>query len=204
MDTVMTGRLVLRRFTEADAPALFPMMSDVQVNRFLPYVVHTCVEDTLSYLEQNYLRLYRDADAGRLRADGLPLDMHCAICRKRADGGAGELIGFVSIDAEGEAFDMGYALAREAQGHGYATEAVTAMLAEARRVGYPFVTATHDELNVASGRVMGRCGMTYRYSYRERWQPKDIDVVFNLYQIDFARDVPTFPGYRERCPQHWV
>lgn len=119
MDAVMTDRLVLRRFTEADAPALFPMMSD-------------------------------------------------------------------------------------AQGYGYATEAVTAMLLEARRAGYPFVTATHDELNAASGRVMERCGMTYRYSYRECWQPKDIDVVFKLFQIDFARGVPTYSGYWERHPQHWV
>ena len=64
MDAVMTDRLVLRRFTEADAPALFPMMSDAQVNRFLPYFAHTCVADTQSYLERNYLRWYRAADAG--------------------------------------------------------------------------------------------------------------------------------------------
>lgn len=204
MDTVTTDRLVLRRFTEADAPALLPMMSDAQVNRFLPYFPHVCVEDTRSYLEQNFLRWYRAADAGGRRADGLPLDMHCAICRKRGDDEAGALLGFVSIDAQGEACDMGYALTREAQGHGYATEAVAAMLMEVRRAGYPFVTATHDELNAASGRVMERCGMTYRYSYRERWQPKDLEVVFKLYQIDFAPDVPTYSGYWDRYPQHWV
>lgn len=204
MDAVMTDRLVLRRFTEADAPALFPMMSDAQANRFLPYFAHACVADTQSYLERNYLRWYRAADAGERRADGLPLDMHAAICGKGVDGEAAELLGFVSIDAEGDAYDMGYALAGDAQGYGYATEAVTAMLLEARRAGYPFVTATHDELNAASGRVMERCGMTYRYSYRERWQPKDIDVVFKLFQIDFTRGVPTYSGYWERHPQHWV
>lgn len=69
------------------------------------------------------------------------------------------------------------------------------MLAEACRAGYPFVMATHDELNAASGCVMERCGMTYRCSYRECWQPKDIDVVFKLYQIDFAPDTPTYSGY---------
>ena len=41
MDTVTTDRLVLRRFTEADAPELIPMMSDAQVNRYLPYFAHT-------------------------------------------------------------------------------------------------------------------------------------------------------------------
>ena len=55
-----------------------------------------------------------------------------------------------------------------------------------------------------NGRAMERCGMTYRYSYRERWQPKDVDVVFKLFQIDFTRGVPTYSGYWERHPQHWV
>ena len=100
---------MLRRFTEADASALFPMMSDAQVNRFLPYAVHGSVADTASYLEENYLRWYRAADADERRSDGLPLDMHCAICRKRGRVEAGELLGFVSIDAEGDAYDMGYA-----------------------------------------------------------------------------------------------
>ena len=204
MRTLETGRLVLRRFTEADASALFPMMSDAQVNRFLPYAVHGSVADTASYLEENYLRWYRAADADERRSDGLPLDMHCAICRKRGRVEAGELLGFVSIDAEGDAYDMGYALARDAQSQGFATEAVRAMLGEARRAGYPFVTATHDELNPASGRVMEHCGMTYRYSYREHWQPKGIDVVFKLCQIDFAPDASTYSGYWERYPQHWV
>lgn len=203
MRTLTTGRLVLRRFTEADAAELFPMMHDGQVNRFLPYFAHESVADTETYLEHSYLRWYRAADAGERRTDGLPLDMRFAICRKRENGTPGEVLGFMGIDAEGEAHEVGYALAREAQGHGYAAEALTAVLEEARRAGYPFVTATHDELNPASGRVMQRCGMTYRYSYRERWQPKDIDVVFRLYQIDFAEDVPTFRGYWDRHPERW-
>ena len=45
---------------------------------------------------------------------------------------------------------------------------------------------------------------THLYSYREHWQPKGIDVVFKLCQIDFAPDASTYSGYWERYPQHWV
>lgn len=199
-----TERLLLRRFTSDDAPALLAMMSDDEVMRFLPWFTHTCVADTASYLDEQYLTWYRVADAGERGAGGLPLDLRFAVCLRQADGGADELIGFIKISSESDTLDLGYAFCRKAWGHGYATEAVRALIAEARREGFPFLTATHDESNPASGRVMERCGMTYRYAYRERWQPKDFDVVFKMYQIDLAAGVETYRGYWERYPEHWV
>ena len=50
--------------------------------------------------------------------------------------------------------------------------------------GVPFVTATHDVRNPASGRVMRKLGMRYCYSYVEQWQPKDIPVTFRMYQLN--------------------
>lgn len=31
---------------------------------------------------------------------------------------------------------------------------------------------------------MKKLGMVYQYSYEEQWQPKDIPVLFRLYQMD--------------------
>lgn len=31
---------------------------------------------------------------------------------------------------------------------------------------------------------MRRLGMKYRYSYEERWQPKDLTVTFRMYQLN--------------------
>ena len=67
-----------------------------------------------------------------------------------------------------------------------------------------FVTATHDVHNPASGGVMRKIGMTYRYSYVERWMPKDQIVTFRLWQIDFAPEVPTYREYWNTYPDHFV
>ncbi|MEG0366111.1 MAG: GNAT family N-acetyltransferase [Coprobacillus sp.] len=56
---------------------------------------------------------------------------------------------------------------------------------EEKKNGFLSVSATHDQKNPKSGRVMEKLGMTYRYCYDEMWQLKNIKVVFNYYQIDF-------------------
>lgn len=196
---VETDRLVLRRFTEADAPALRDMLANEEVARFLPLVAPRSLDEARAYLDEKFLAAYRAADRGERSAEGLPLDLHYAICRK--DDGA--FLGYINVDAD-EAHDAGYALARSAWGHGYAREALAAMVKVARQAGFPFLTATHDELNPRSGRVMAACGFTYRYSYRELWQPKNYEVVFRMYQLDLTPVVPTYQGYWEKWPDHWV
>lgn len=42
---------------------------------------------------------------------------------------------------------------------------------------------------------MKNLGMTYRYSYEEQWQPKNIPVIFRMYQLNF--DGCTDRVYRE-------
>ena len=203
---LITERLVLRRFTAEDVPELFTMMSDEQVMRFLPWLTPKSEADAAAFLEDHYLGYYRAADAGERGANGMPLDLRFAVCRRddQAADAAGELLGFVNISAKSDAFDMGYAYRCDAWGHGYATEAASALIEEARRAGFPYLTATHVEENPASGRVMERCGMTYRYSYRECWQPKNFDVVFRLYQIELQPGQKTYQAYWERFPEHWV
>lgn len=71
-----------------------------------------------------------------------------------------------------------------------------------RADGLPFVAATHDVNNPASGRVMARLGMTYRYSYLEQWQPKNRPVVFRLYQLNLNDGgAPTYRGYWDAHPR---
>lgn len=90
---------------------------------------------------------------------------------------------------------------RECQGEGFATEAGEALLAPRPRGRLDYVTATHDVNNPKSGAVMRRLGLTYRYSYKEQWMPKDIPVVFRLYQKNFTRAADwTYPRYREIYP----
>lgn len=78
------------------------------------------------------------------------------------------------------------------------------MVEQARQEGLPYLTATHDRENPRSGGVMRKLGMVYQYSYEERWQPKDIRVVFRLYQMDLDGQERSYRGYWDRYPVHFV
>ncbi|MFN4020533.1 MAG: GNAT family N-acetyltransferase [Erythrobacter sp.] len=68
------------------------------------------------------------------------------------------VIGAAGIgDHEGQA-ELGYWIAREHWGHGYATEAAQAVLRIARTLGHRRVVAGHFTDNLASGRVLRKLG----------------------------------------------
>lgn len=73
----------------------------------------------------------------------------------------GEVVGGIGFlhppDPEG-AVEIGYGLAESARGLGYATEAVTALVAFARAQGASTVVALTEPDNLASQRVLERCG----------------------------------------------
>ena len=46
--------------------------------------------------------------------------------------------------------------------------------------------------------------MTYRYSYEEQWQPKDIRVTFRLYQLDLIGEQMVYKKYWELYPVHFI
>jgi len=84
----------------------------------------------------------------------------------------GELIGAVgaSLD-DGELFpEIGYWIARDHWGRGYATEAAGAIRDWARRMfGVRAVIAGHFTDNAASGRVLEKCGFLYTGEVRQRF-----------------------------------
>lgn len=184
-----TERLFLRRFTEADAAPMLPLLSDPEVNTFLPWFPLETVEQVRKFLEERYFSLYRQS-AG----------CGYAICRKSDN----LPIGYMGVSPE-YPYDFGYGLNREFWGKGFATEAGRAVLAQAEAAGLPFLTATHDVKNPRSGAVMRRLGLTYRYSYVEQWQPKDISVVFRMYQLNLDGDNNrVYRAYWDKFPEHFV
>ena len=94
-----------------------------------------------------------------------------------------------------DSHDFGYALRKEFWHKGIVTEAGQAVVEQLRQDGVPYITATPDIRNPRSGGVMRRLGMTYRYSYEEQWQPKDIRVTFRLYQLDLIGEQMVYKKY---------
>lgn len=169
---IETQRLILRKFTEDDVCAFFELMSDDEVNTFLPWFTLKTEEEARAFLTSRFFACYQMLSAYRY-----------AICLKENN----RPIGYVWLST-GESRDFGYALKKEFWHKGIVTEAAAAVVERIKHAGYTYITATHDINNPRSGEIMKKLGMTYRYSYVEQWQPKDIAVTFRLYQLNFAQD----------------
>lgn len=163
-----TERLILRKFTEDDLEALYYIHSDEEVNRFLPWFPLRNMEDARAFYEEQLVSRYREERA-----------YNYAVCMKEND----YPVGYVNVSMD-DSYDFGYGLRREFWHRGIITEAGKAVIEQLLRDGIPYITATHDVNNTRSGRVMKRLGMKYRYSYQEQWQPKNIQVIFRMYQLN--------------------
>ncbi len=183
-----TERLILRKFAADDIAALYRILGDREVNTFLPWFPLKSIEEARALFETRYAAAY-EKERGYLYA----------VCLKEDDCP----IGYVTAGTEG-GYDLGYGLRKEFWGRGIVTEAGRAVIDQVRRDGLPFITATHDVNNPRSGAVMRRLGMTYRYSYEEQWQPKDILAVFRMYQLNFDGSCGVFRQYWDNSAVRFV
>lgn len=92
-------------------------------------------------------------------------------------------IDYVNIDLD-DSHDLGYGLKKEYWHQGIVSEAVEAVIQQAKKDNLCYLTATHDIKNIHSGNVMKKVGMHYCYSYKEQWMPKNRPVIFRMYQIN--------------------
>ena len=164
-----TERLILRKFTQEDVGALFLILKDEDVNRFLPWYPIKNMAEAKKFYEERYAAKYKQPQAYAY-----------AICLKTDNFP----IGYIKVDME-EHHDFGYGLRKEFWHKGIVTEASKTVIEQVKNDGLPYITATHDRNNPRSGNVMQKVGMKYCYSYEEQWQPKNIPVIFRMYQLNF-------------------
>ena len=167
-----TKRLILRKFTEQDMEALFLILQDKEVNRFLPWYPLKSLEETQRFYEEKYASKYAQPQAYAY-----------AICLKKDN----YPIGYMKVDME-EHHDFGYGLRKEFWHKGIVTEAGKAVIEQVKKDGLLYITATHDRNIPRSGGDRRNVGMRYQYSYEEQWQPKNIPVIFRMYQLNFDGD----------------
>ncbi len=187
--TLETERLILRKFTENDLEALYRIYSDEEANRFLPWFPLKNMEEARLLFREKYASKYL-----------LPQAYAYAVCLKEDD----IPVGYIKVDTR-EPYDFGYGLRREFWNRGIATEAAKAVIEQVKNDGLSYITATHDRDNPRSGGVMRNAGMKYRYSYEEQWQPKNIPVIFRMYQLNFDGDEErVYQKYRDISAVHFV
>lgn len=187
--TLETERLILRKFTKNDIDAMYEIYSDEEVNKFLPWFPLRSLEETQLFFEERYASKYAQPQAYAY-----------AVCLKKDN----IPIGYINVDME-EHHDFGYGLRKEFWYQGIMTEAGKAVVAQVKKDGLPYITATHDRNNPRSGGVMKNIGMKYQYSYEEQWQPKDIIVTFRMYQLNFdERENRVYQKYWDNSNIHFI
>lgn len=62
-----------------------------------------------------------------------------------------------------------------------------------------------DVNNPHSGFVMKSLGMKYQYSYEEFWKPKNFNVIFRMYQLNFDENNKTvYRKYWNMYENHFI
>lgn len=188
--TINTERLILRKFEETDAEALLALLSDEEVNRFLPFYPLKTIDEAKQFLHERYLSSY-----------SLQRGYQYAICLKEDNCP----IGYICVSYTQDSHDFGYALNKKYWHQGITSEASMAVLARIKEDGFSYITATHDVLNPYSGEVMKKMGMVYCYSYVEQWQPKNYPVTFRMYQLNSDGKISrTYMKYWNESAKHWI
>jgi [ribosomal protein S5]-alanine N-acetyltransferase len=147
VEAIETERLVLRRPVASDAPAIFSRYaSDPDVTRYMSWPTHTSVNDAHTFVRFCDELWRRWPLAGPLLVfarDGVTLL-----------GGAGIVYDSATVA------QIGYVLARDVWGRGYATEALVACVEAARNAGVKRLEAGVHVDHQVSCRVLEKGGFT--------------------------------------------
>lgn len=185
-----TQRLIIRKFYIDDTKSLFSILSDEEVNKYLPWFPFKSLEDTKNHLVNFYLKTNDNNNFYRY-----------AVCLKENN----IPIGYIHFENNNDNNDFGYGLKKEYWNKGIITEAAKTVIEELKRNNVKYITATHDKNNIASGEIMKKIGMTYKYSYEELWQPKNFLVVFRMYQLNLDDNKErVYKGYLEKYSNHFI
>lgn len=171
MPELETPRLRLRKLTMRDAQDIFAYSRDPQVAKYVLWDAQTSLSDARAYL-RFMLRKYR---MGEPASWGIEW---------KQSGQIIGTIGFMWVQRENAAAEVGYSLHRSFWNRGIMTEA----LLEVLRFGFGSmnlnrIEAQHETQNPASGAVMRKCGMQKEGTLRQRLMNKGRYVDVDLYAI---------------------
>jgi RimJ/RimL family protein N-acetyltransferase len=143
---IKTKRIGIRLLEKEDINYLFELESDPEVQKFSPSGAKT-YKQTEAVINE-FISDYKEK--------GLP-------CFILFDLVSGEFIGRAAfIQWEAGDIEVGYSLHKKFWGMGYATEVLTLLLAWARKnIVTDYISACSESANLASLRVLEKCGMEY-------------------------------------------
>ncbi|MBR6917456.1 MAG: GNAT family N-acetyltransferase [Clostridia bacterium] len=146
---IYTERLILRAISSKDAPDMFEYSSDENVTKYLTWETHC----DLHYTKSNIKRILKAYKSGRFFDWALVL---------KSTGKMIGTCGFTSFSYLNDSCEIGYVVNPAYHGCGIATEGASRVIEFAFGVlGAKSVVAKCMEENIASIRVMEKCGMVF-------------------------------------------
>jgi len=147
LEHIETTRLVLRKPTGVDAEAVYTRYSsDTEVTKYVGWPRHQSIEQTKAFLD------FSEAEWNRWPAGPYLIEGRGD---RKLLGGTGLAFETPRVAA------TGYVLARDAWGHGYATEVLAAVVVVARQLGVQRLYALCHPSHQRSIRVLEKCGFVF-------------------------------------------
>ena len=169
LPVLTTDRLTLRAVTMDDAQAIFQYSSNDNVSRYVLWETHQTLEDTQAFIEMA-LESY---DMQEFYHWGMEYN--------------GQLIGtidYVGINEFSGMGEIGYVLSEDYWNKGLVTEAAKRIIDFGfDELGLVRIQARCIAENIASSRVMEKCGMTFEGTLRKSLLVKGTHRDINMYAI---------------------
>lgn len=168
---IKTPRLTITSFSPDMAQTVYENSQDDDIRRFVPDEVYNSVEEAREAIE--FLMLRYDSTDGPFVYPVITND-------------GGKNIGYVQLcklELEEGAWEIGYHIAKNFTGKGYATEAVKAFLpAMAKKLNIKEVYGICLAENTASVRVLEKCGFTQIYQGPGNYQGKEEQIIKTIWK----------------------
>jgi RimJ/RimL family protein N-acetyltransferase len=172
-----TERLLLRPSWPEDAGAIYDAVADEGIVRNLalaPWPYTAC--DAAAFAAMEHSQHYPNFML-MLRTDGAP-----------------QLIGSCGLAERDGAAELGYWIARDHWGQGYATEAAKAVIGVAKALGHQKLVSGHFTDNPASGRVLRKVGFRPLGRVEKRYSAgRGCEVSCVLFELPLTEEVKVAP-----------
>ena len=157
-----TERLILRKFTLDDAKDMFNNYgSDSDTSKYLVWDTHKNIEDSISYIKDVLEKYKKD-------------NFYCWGVVLKSDNVLIGAISVIDLDVKNQTAEIGYCYGSKWWGNGYATESFKRVIQFLfDEVGIETIYADHCLSNLASGKVMGKCGLKKEGILRKRMYDKE-------------------------------
>ena len=166
---IKTPRLTITTLSPDMAQAVYENSQDDDTRRFVPDEVYNSVEEAREAID--FLMSRYDSTDGPFVYPIITND-------------SGENIGYIQLcKLDDGTWEIGYHIAKDFTGKGYATEAVKAFLpAIVKKININEVYGICLAENTASVRVFEKCGFTQVYKGLGNYQGKETEIIKNIWR----------------------